>query len=539
MSYSQSWLEDPQAIRMVLVTATVYDVYANQEVDIYLSNSGYTTTDGVTFYPVIVGKVGLSEKISPDYSISMSWGDIEITNKNGDYDKYLDISKYVWINRSIKIYYGDPRWQCSLSNIPTTFLKIFDGIIADCDTRNIRSFNIKLRDKLERLNGPITEAIIGDYGTWASGQQNKDQLKPIILGEVFNVKPVLLDPSTLEYIFSSSNPKKFDEAQSETNNIADSGAAEELIEVRDNGAPIFIYSDVTNYPGASKNLAKSTFNLTSPPAGEITVSAQGIKKSVNFDTGAVLNSTYSNTIAQLIAVTVLTLGKESTRLVSEDIDLQNFKDFNIANPVPAGIYLDSAANVLEVCQQLAGSIGASIFMSRLGKLQLLKFGQPYGTSTIITPNDILFDTFQISERLTPKPSFSLNWGKNWAVQTNITTAIPAEHKEDFAKEWLEAIAKDDALVSLYSASEVPTSQRDTLLIDTTSAETEVARLLNYFKIQRTVYSFTGSPKLLSLKLGQPVVLQHSRFGLESGKSGQVVTLNPDWTKGYVEVEVIV
>lgn len=530
MSYTQAWLESPSAIRVILVVAKVYNVITSQEEDICLSNSGYTTVDGVTFYPVLVGGLSLSEKIGYDNSISMTWGDLEVTNKNGAYDKYLDSAKYIWKNRTIKIYWGDPGWTYTFTQIDANFLKIFDGIIADCDSRNIRSFNIKLRDKLESLNAPISEAVIGTYGTWESGQQNKEQLKPIVFGEVFNCPAVLIDPASLEYMFSCSNPEG-------SSTVATNGQSELLIEIRDNGAPIYISTDITNYGGATVNLANSTFTLKSPPAGDITVSVQGVKKSVNLATGAALD-TYNNTIANIIATIVTQFGKSSTRLSASSIDLANFQTFNTNNPVPVGVYVNGFANVLEVCQKIAGSVGASIFVSREGKLQLIKYGEPYGSSITITPDDMIFDSFQISQRIAPKATQTLNWAKNWNVQSNITTAIPAQHKKDFAKEWLEATATDNIIANLYK-SETQGASKDTFLIDYTSAYQEAERLLDYFKVPRTIYSFKARPRLLSLTLGQPVILKHPRFGLENGLSGQVVGLTPDWSKGYVDVEVIV
>jgi hypothetical protein len=82
-------------------------------------------------------------------------------------------------------------------------------------------------------------------------------------------------------------------------------------------------------------------------------------------------------------------------------------------------------------------------------------------------------------------------------------------------------------------------QRESYLINTAAAKEEATRLLNYFKVARTVYSFTGTAKLLGLKLGQQVTLTHPRFGLQAGKVGQVISLSPTWTKGSVEVEVII
>ena len=218
--YEQAWLEDSSAIRIVLVEAQVYNVLTSTNTYLYLSTDNYITTDGsISFSAVIKNNITLNETLSADGAGAMTFGDIEIANHNGNLDAYFDQTKYIWSNRTIKIYYGDARWICAnLTEIRSKFLTIFNGIIADADSRNRVSFNIKIRDKLERLNAPLTSEKLGPYGTWAGGQQNVDTIKPIVFGEVFNITPMVMDPSLLKYTFNN-------------------GPAT-LIEIRDNGAPL-------------------------------------------------------------------------------------------------------------------------------------------------------------------------------------------------------------------------------------------------------------------------------------------------------------
>ena len=218
--YEQAWLEDSSAIRIVLVEAQVYNVLTSTNTYLYLSTDNYITTDGsISFSAVIKNNITLNETLSADGAGAMTFGDIEIANHNGDLDAYFDQTKYIWSNRTIKIYYGDARWICAnLTEIRNKFLTIFNGIIDDADSRNRVSFNIKIRDKLERLNAPVTKEKLGPYGTWAGGQQNVDAIRPVVFGEVFNITPLVMDPSLLKYMFNN-------------------GPAT-LIEIRDNGAPL-------------------------------------------------------------------------------------------------------------------------------------------------------------------------------------------------------------------------------------------------------------------------------------------------------------
>jgi hypothetical protein len=580
MPYSQNWLEDPSATRVILVVATIYKVKAPGigDVNLYFSTGGYNTTDGLAvFTPVIANRLTLSESLSKDGgSVGMTFGDIEIHNLNGELDIYLDPTEYIWSNRPIKIYYGDPGWTSTLPNLSTEFLTIFDGIMDDIDSRLIRAVNIKVRDKLERLNAPVIENKIGTYGTWAGGQKNQDQLRPIIFGEVFNITPVLIDPRNLEYMVNTSVPDQ-------VVGIATNGACENIIEIRDNGVPIYGTVNATSIIrgskytiktlgttnfvniGASSNtvgveftatgtgtgsgtatiagayvdLATGTFKLRAPPVGTITASVQGIQKSTNLSSGAA-QTTYVNTVANLIATIVTQFGKSSTRLGASDVDWTNFNTFNTTNGAQeVGVYLGGTENVLVTCQQIASSIASQIVMSRLGKLQIYQFGAT--SSTVFTDvgvDDMIFNSLSISNRYAVQAAVKLAFAKNWTVQTDLLTNIPYANKENLATEWLTATGKDETVKSNYKL-DVDPLQIDTMLISDIDASAEASRLLNYYKTVRTCYKFTGKSKLLSLTLGSTVNLKHPRFNLSAGRLGQVISLNPDWLSGRVEVEVII
>lgn len=519
MPYSQEWLESPTAIRGVLVEVTVKDVVANSEVTKYLSNIGYLTEDAITsFLPIITGTVQVTESLSIDGSASMSFGDIELVNTNGELDDWLDSTKYIWVNRSIKIYYGDPGWVCAnLAAVKSTFELVFDGVVADIDSRAVNTLNIKVRDKLERLNTALTEAKLGSYGIWGSGQTNMDTIIPLVFGEVFNIQPLLIDPSQIEYYVNN-------------------GSMEGIIEIRDNGMPIY---NINVTSGATVNLTTGKFKLTKPLAGVCTLSMQGVKQSINLTTGALL-ATYNNNIANLIALIVTQYGKATTKLLATELDLTNLSSFATSNTQSVGIIISDRTNVLVACQQLANSIGAQLFMTRKGLLQLLRIGVSTSDSIVtITSSDILFNSLSISNRSLVVSSTTIGYCKNYTVQTPLLTAIPEAAKDMFAKEWYSKTPIDETVRAVYKLSSDPAVQKDTALLVESQAQTEADRLNNFFKVPRTTFTFTGTAKLLSLKLGQSVILTHPRFGLSAGKTGQVIGLTPNWSNSTITIEVLI
>ena len=295
--YEQAWLEDSSAIRIVLVEAQVYNVLTSTNTYLYLSTDNYITTDGsISFLSIIKNNITLNETLSADGSGAMTFGDIEIANHNGDYDAYFDKDKYIWSNRTIKIYYGDARWTCAnLAEIVSKFKLIFNGIIDDADSRNRISFNIKIRDKLERLNAPVTVDKLGPFGTWAGGQQNIDAVKPLVFGEVFNITPMLMDPSFLKYMFNN-------------------GPSSALVEIRDNGAPL--KTDIVTGLTISATVSSGVITAASISAGgsNYMISDKVYVIDSNSNTNAVFTANMTGTTISIVSVAsgVISVGMKVT-----------------------------------------------------------------------------------------------------------------------------------------------------------------------------------------------------------------------------------
>lgn len=536
MAYSQSWLENPASNRDLFIEVVVYDVLAVADTTFYLSTTGYLTSDASTMYqPIITNGSQITETLSLDNSAGLSFGDIEINNPEGLYDLWLDPTKYVWVNRSIKIYLGDPLWVATnLAQIHTDFQLIFDGIVADIDSKSRNFLNIKIRDKLERLNTPLNEVKMGNTYFTNTGltQTDQDNLRPIVFGEVFNISPVLYDPvgggsGLREYMYCKD-------------------ASEQVIEVRDNGIPVYTYPTMTY--GATIDLTTGKFRLTNGLYGACTCSVQGVKQSVVYSSTATatptLSATYSNNIASLIGVITTQYGRSFYKLALSELDNANLYAFSIANTQSVGIFVTGSDTVIGVCQQLASSIGAQLFMSRLGKLQLLQIGVPTADASVtIIDTDILFSSLNISSKVDVIATNKLGYCFNYTTQPGLVTDLPDSAKEDLKLDWLTyTYPVDTTTKNLYKLSDDDPIQKDTQLLVTSEVQTEATRLVNYYKVPKTIYKFTGTAKLLSLKLGQGVTLIHNRFNLwnsGSGRTGQVVSLSPNWMAGTVDVEVIV
>jgi hypothetical protein len=480
-----AWLEDSSAQRVTLfeVGAKV----AGEDKTRYLSNRAYTWSSATPYQPVVAGGLKVAESISMDGAASLAAGDIELNNGDGSLDSWLDD---IWANQPINAYVGDVRWDRA------DFRQVFSGTVIDIGCRSRDRLSLRLTNKLERLNTPVSDVKIG--GTNAT---NPDALVPVLLGECHNINPVQTNPATLEYAFGD-------------------GSNEGVIEVRTDGRP---RADVTVTPSTGRFVFTSAVG-----PGAVTCSAQGTK----------YNGSYVNTIGQLVQYLVTQRGKASTRFTSSDLDTAQLAAFETANPQPVGLWLTDRTNVLLACQHLAASVGAQLVPSMTGKLRLIQFAIPTSATTEIRPSHQMERSITIVNRTEVSASVKIGYAKNWTVQANLQTILPDAHKNLYAQEWLSVTATDATVQANYKLDAEPV-QVDTCLLKKTDAQAEASRRLAIVKVPRTTYQFEATPSQLLVELGQAVKLFSSRFGLANGKFGLVTSRTVDWSTLRSTLEVTV
>lgn len=481
-----AWLKGASAIRTVLVEVVAR--IGSTETTLYLSNRGYI--DGVAniaYTSCVSGGLSISESLSFSGTPNISYGDLELSNPSGVRDTWLG---YVWVNRNVNVYIGDPTWA------KADFRLVFSGVVGDLTSKSATALNLRILDKLQKLNAPLSETVLG------GSTDQKDRLLPILLGECHNVKPLLEVPNTLTYRYNDSNS---------------SG----IVEVRDSGAPITTFtSDASN----------GRFTLTAAPVGEITLSAQG----------ALPSGSYSNNVSTLVRHVVTTYGPANSRLTSGDLDSTNLNSFGTANPQPVGYYATERQNVLAVCQELAASVGAQVVMTSLGKLRLVKISLPAGSPVAtITPADMELGSLNVSDKPAVAASCQLSYCKNWTVQTSgLATGLPARSASSFATEYLTTLSTDATVASVYKLDAKPVEELTHLLVES-DAVAEAARRKTLWATQRFVYSTKCFSHLMLVELGDAVSIVHPRFGLSSGKTGIVTSIVRDWFLGRVSLGVLV
>lgn len=479
-----AWLGDSTALRVMLFE--VGAVSAGVQVTRYLSNRPYGGAPSTPYRAIVAGGLTVTESISMDADATLAAGDIEIYNVAGERDNWLDD---IWKNNPVVAYLGDVRWD------RTDFRMVFSGTIIDIGSKSRDRLNLKLANKLEQLNTPVTDVKVGGNAT------NPDALVPVPLGECSNITPVLTNPVTLEYAFG---------------NVSSEG----VIEVRTDGKP---RSAVIVTPAAGSFVFTEAVGT-----GQVTCSVQGVK----------YNGVYLTTIAQLVQYLATQCGKASTRFTAADLDAPQLAAFDSAHPQPVGLYLVERTNVLVAIQQLAGSVGAQPVMSMTGKLGLIQFAIPTSASINIPRSQQLDSSIAIVNRTEVAAAVKLGYNRNWTVQDSLQTSLPAAHKDLYAQEWPSVTAVDGAVQAAYKLDAEP-DLTETCLLRLVDAKPEAERRRDIVKVPRTTYRFEAPPSQLLTSLGAGVNLFSNRFGLAAGKVGLVTSRAVNWGTLHITMEVTV
>jgi hypothetical protein len=472
----------------------------------YFSNGAYVTdpldTPANTAYaPLITGGISFSESLTLDGSVSISIGDIELDNSNGELDQYF--FSHIWTNRSVAIYIGDPSWKKS------DFKLLFKGNVADIATSGRNNLNLVISDVFQKLNAPISDQTVQ-----ITGKNNAVELVPLTFGECFNVTPLLLNSGTLTYQVHN-------------------GPIERIIEVRDNGIPVLF----------TANLTAGTFTLTRAPFGQITCSVQGHKPS----------GTYTNKIGETIKNILTQYGPSGARLQNTDINTTNFTNFDNSFPVvnseytrAIGVYIRETANVLDVCNRLAKSARAQLTVtagpqendSDVGLLKLIKLEIASSAVQNITSSDIEEYSLFIGDKAPIKPTSKLGYGRNWTVQeSGLAAGVPSNLQDIYSKQYFLAITNNYDVANAYKLNSEDVLE-ETLLITKTGAENESYTRSSFWSTVRYIYTFVGYPHLFDLQLGDTISLTNRRYLLNS-KLGVIINISRDWINGRIQVGVLI
>jgi hypothetical protein len=442
--------------------------------------------------------VTLAAVDSSAYSVSL--GSIELANGDGDLDEFPDIPNLINSQAIIKV---GQRGQSY-----STFQTLATGIVVGVDVGS-DLVTIELGGMESLLQRRFYGAKYDGTGGVEGAASLADVTKPVVLGRVFNIAPVLIEPLT--YIFQAHYGTPL--------------AA--ITAVRHGGGPMIFDA---NYP------TYAALAAVSPAIGHYsTCLAQGLIK-VGLDQSGANGALVLTMDCETVNTTASTLARqvaESALLVLEvpfDVaafDLMETQDGSYVY----GRYLTEFIDYSDVLSDLMRNMNRYWGISRTGKLTTAKLNTPSNVTDSGLSWDIadLLDVDRIALPdgfRAPHNERSVTYAYNWTVQSTLAAAYASAV---YTKQSRSVTRTPSPILT--NAVTPPTVE--SYLRTSTSAASLATALLNLHGKNR--YMYTAQASILSGLPGllESIVVDYPRFGLDGGKRCVVVGSVEDYDAGTV------
>lgn len=451
----QRWLELDSSTRTVLVIAQ------HSAGTVYVSNRVYITEPGdspanTSFDDVLQSAVDITSTIDKSATV----GTLELVN-DGSLDTWLGLS---WRGWPLQILLGDQSWPLS------DFRTVVDGINGGIDASASNKLSWTLLDRSDLLQKPLQSNFLTDNETPV----------PLVLGKVFNIKPVLIDSATLTYQVNDG--------------------AVSSITVRDNGLTISV----------TANLSAGTFTLSANPAGTITAD--------------VVES--HGTCSSIVTWVAARMGV--------DLDASTL---SVLPSAPVGRYIDSSMDADALLNELLNGLGAYWRFNELGELQVGRIAVPASAGVVLTEDDVQLGGLSLSEVLQPIKQTTVKYKRNYQKQDAdaLAGAVSAANRVLYSTEYQQ-------IVSAQSLPAVPLAESQeitTLLYEKSDAEAEATRRNAYRAVRRERWRIQGFTAAALVKVGDPLTLFYPRFGFDDGRTGIVTDIGKHLTSSKIELEILI
>ena len=450
-------------------------------------------------------------------------GDLILSNADGGLNALID---YGFDGRSITIYAG-PRTG---STFPADFEKIFTGTMQNASFTSTEVI-IRIRDQLFKLDKPLQPKRYDGSNALPAGFEGvegdiKDQVKPVTFGHVLNVTPPQVNTSRLIWQVSDrtilSVPAVYDQGLALSTGADYASVGEVQTAAPNTGA-------YRTWPGSAAGGAY--FRLGGSPAGLVTCDViEGAVASAR-TVGRIFNrilSQYASFAASSIgSTTISTMMLDNTDVV--------------------GVWVNSEVTILDVLNNVTGSVGASIYTSRNGVVHIAQVKAPTGTS-VFTLREMKRATAASTEadlisvrripsrdpdRSVPAYRVNLNYQRNHSVQkSDIAGAVTDARRGFLVNQWRVVASTDNNVQTKHILS--PEIFEDSHIVSAEPASVEVIRRLDLRKVRRDRLDVIIPFELgtaSTIDLSDEIEVFTDRLGYSTGRSfvilGDTLVLDDD------------
>lgn len=422
-----------------------------------------------------------------------SFGEMILVNDAGTLDP---IFSQGWTkDQPIMVRLGGPPSELRYPDFGT----VFTGIMGMQTNITDKEITIPVFDDQKKLEIKIPKTSYGaaEYGaTFPTGSEGIP--KPIIYGEVHNLKPTLIDQVNLKYGVAGH-------------------AITQIGTVYDNGI------NITSH--ASIDLANATFTLNARPFGVVTCDVKG-------------RSTQAGTYTDRLGGILEAIVQQEAGYAPSKIDQASLRTLKQQRDVRVGIAITEQTSVLESIDKLIAGLLIFYGHNRSGSLDFHKMQKPLNvTPKLIFRGDIeVLEGFRL-ELSEPKYKVQLSYDPNETVlQENQTIAgsVPMDRIS-----WLvqpsRTIAPENGTVRAfynYSEAEDPI---DTRLLDKSAAQSIASERLTLLAEERKIVRAPFGVQPLQLDMGDVVEFDRSRYNLCG--LWAVIGITENYVDNSVELEI--
>ena len=416
-------------------------------------------------------------------------GELVLGNSDGQLDEWIN---YSFSGRPVVIRSG------SGGAYPSSFTTVLSCTVDTIEV-NFKKVVVRLKDKqylfsLQALSNRYDGSNILPSGLEGTADDLKGKVKPKVYGKVYYVAPYCVNTSMLVY-------QPSDGELNDISAVYDRGAALTKGADYSNSAALLA---ATIAPGKYATcLREGYFRLGGASNGQITCDAeQG-------------TSTALRTAAQILKQLAISAGVDPV-----DINAADVIAMDAANSASVGIYLSGNETFAQAMDQIAASIGGYYGFDPSGKFRMGVLAAPTGTPVVNLQG---FQVGKTIERRAPKDngepvwSVTVNHSKVYTVQaSDIAGSVTDERKAFVGLEFRSENAADaNVQIQNLLAGQI---EQQTLLVGSTEAGLEAARLLSLYKVRRGFFDVPVALETVTnngLELMDVVSLQLSRFGLSA------------------------
>lgn len=426
--------------------------------------------------------------------------EVELANGDGALDGLTN--NYALDGRPCTLLMGDPSWP-RLAAAQPYYIPVFQGEISRVEVTEAR-LRISAANGFDCLDYPIALSF---YDASAANTALMHLPRPLCYGQVFNIAPVLVEPSGLVY------------------QVHD-GPIEDVTAVYDRGVALTRVAASPALGEFAVDTAGGFILLGGPPDGTVTADVKGCKR----------GGSYLSRSADIIQRILVEHGWPQA-----GIDTLDILDTDVYAWGTVGYYTGTEPRTTaEVVQALAEGAGTFYWVGADGLFHIQRLRSSGGSPFATFDAEELIEVERLALPGSVDPVCSrivVDYARNWTPQNDLAESVLPTRRGAAAVEVSAAVVEDPGVRSRHRlARELHAGG---WWAEHATAQAFAQQIFDLWGVPRLLLRGRAGMAGMLLEIGDMVSLTHARFGLEDTHSGIVLGKGFDNARpGEVELKVL-